>query len=147
MKVEFTVHGEPEGKGRPRFNIVAGHSKPRTPDQTVIYENLIKTEYLLQCGQKMFPADAMLDLRVQAYYSIPASASLKKKTKMMSQELRPTKKPDADNVIKVVADSLNKVAYRDDAQIVDAQIRKFYGIIPKLVVTIRDIGGTKNERG
>ncbi len=45
-------------------------------------------------------------------------------------------KSHADNIIKVVADSLNSVAYRDDAQIVDCQIRKYYSHQPRIEVTI-----------
>ena len=52
--------------------------------------------------------------------------------------LRPLKKPDADNVIKVVLDSLNKIAYHDDTQVVDLQIRRFYSRDPRLVVTIQE---------
>ena len=81
----------------------------------------------------------MLDLRITAYYSIPKSASNKKKKAMESGEIRPTKKPDADNVLKVVADSLNKIAYYDDSQIVDTHIRKFYSSNPRLEVSIKNI--------
>jgi Holliday junction resolvase RusA-like endonuclease len=36
----------------------------------------------------------------------------------------PTKKPDADNVLKLLMDSLNGCAYRDDVQIVNATVVK-----------------------
>ena len=67
MRAEFCVYGEPQGKGRPRFSTVCGHVKTRTPEQTVIYENLVRTEYRSQSG-KRFPDDAMLDVRIFAYY-------------------------------------------------------------------------------
>ena len=35
-----------------------------------------------------------------------------------------TKKPDADNVLKIVMDGLNGVAYEDDKQVVDATVHK-----------------------
>jgi Holliday junction resolvase RusA-like endonuclease len=81
----------------------------------------------------------MLDLRVAAYYSIPVSASRKKKAAMESGEIRPTKKPDADNILKVVADALNKIAYHDDAQVVDARVQKSYSRDPRLEVSIEDV--------
>ena len=55
--------------------------------------------------------------------------------------IRPTKKPDIDNVVKALADALNHVAYRDDTQIVDCQVRKFYADEPRVEVLIRQIGG------
>lgn len=57
MELKFTVHGEPKGKGRPRFNTKTGHAI--TPKDTVIYENLVRMEYLNQCGETKFPDDAM----------------------------------------------------------------------------------------
>ena len=110
-----------------------------TPDETIVYENLIRVEYRRQCGTKRFSDSDMLDLRIRAYYAIPESASKKKKQAMEDGEIRPTKKPDADNVLKVVADSLNQLAYRDDAQLVDTQLRKFYSRQPRLEVTIQNV--------
>lgn len=140
MKVEFCIYGEPQGKGRPRFSTVCGHVQTRTPEKTVVYENLVQTEYRLQAGER-FPDDAMLDLRVFAYYGIPKSASKKKRQAMLDHLIRPTKKPDADNVCKVICDSLNGVAYRDDTQVVDCMVRKFYSDKPRVVVSIRECGG------
>lgn len=138
MRAEFCVYGEPQGKGRPRFSTVCGNVKTRTPEQTVIYENLVRTEYRSQSG-KRFPDDAMLDVRIFAYYSIPKSVSKKKRQAMLDKKVRPTKKPDFDNIGKVICDSLNGIAYRDDAQIVDSMVRKFYSETPRVVVSIMDI--------
>ena len=142
MRTQVCIYGEPQGKGRPRFSTVCGHVKTRTPDQTVIYENLVKTEYRNQSGVR-FPDDAMLDVRVMAYYTIPKSISNKKRHAILDHKVRPTKKPDFDNIGKVICDSLNGIAYRDDAQIVDAQVRKFYSDTPRVVVIITDIPDEK----
>ena len=138
MRAKFCIHGEPQGKGRPRFSTVCGHVKPRTPDETVLYENLVKTEYRQQSGVR-FPDDDMLDFRIFAYYSITKSVIKKKRQAMLDKRIRPTKKPDFDNIGKVICDSLNGIAYRDDAQVVDSMVRKFYGETPKVVVTIEEI--------
>ena len=138
MRVEVCIYGEPHGKGRPKFSTVCGHPKARTPEKTVIYENLVQTEYRHQSGIR-FPDDAMLDVRIFAYYAIPKYISKKKRQAMLDKKIRPTKKPDADNVCKVICDSLNGVAYRDDTQIVDCMVRKFYGEVPRVLVTIEDI--------
>lgn len=89
MELKFTVHGEPKGKGRPRFNTKTGHAI--TPKDTVIYENLVRMEYLNQCGETKFPDDAMLDMRIKAYYTIPPSRPKKKKELMRAGIIRPTK--------------------------------------------------------
>jgi Holliday junction resolvase RusA-like endonuclease len=110
-----------------------------TPKETAVYENLIRLEYERQCGNQRFEDNDMLDLRILAYYAIPKSASMKKKKAMEDGVVRPAKKRDADNVLKVVADSLNQLAYRDDAQIVDTQIRKYYSHKPRLEVMIQNV--------
>lgn len=143
--IQFTVYGEPQGKGRPRF--VARYNpatkksfgQAHTPEKTIVYENLIRTEYSLQTKNFRYTDDAMLDMRIMAYYGVPKSVSKKKKALMLEGKIRPTKKPDMDNVMKVVADSLNQVAYKDDTQIVDAQCRKFYSVKPRIEVIIKQI--------
>lgn len=146
MTVKFTVPGEPQGKGRPKFSrLKNGGVSTRTPDKTVFYENLVKTEYENQCPGRRYPDGTMLDMRVIAYYGIPKSVSKKKRAAMLAGTIRPTKKPDNDNVLKVIADSLNDIAYKDDAHIVDSQVRKFYDEIPRVVVTIREYRSNTNE--
>jgi len=135
MKVRFVVKGEPKGKGRPRFT-KQGHTY--TPKDTKDYEKLVAGEYSCQVREK-FPEDAMLDLRILAYFSIPKSKSKKVKFDMAQGKIRPTKKCDADNIIKIVADALNDVAYHDDKQIVDVQCRKFYSEEPRIEVIIREV--------
>ncbi len=136
-KVKFTVLGEPKGKGRPRFSTQTGRAF--TPKQTVSYETLVHTEYMVQCKGFRFSDDAMLDMRILAYYSIPKSGNKKEKAQKLANVIRPTKKPDMDNVVKMVADALNQVAYKDDTQIVDCQVRKFYSEQPRIEVIIQEV--------
>ena len=49
------------------------------------------------------------DRRIIAYYEIPKSTSKKKRREMLEHRIRPTKKPDWDNIGKIVCDSLNLV--------------------------------------
>ena len=138
MKVEFTIVGEPCAKGRPRFVTINGHAKAYTPKETVSYENLIKMEYRMKYGLQRFGDTQPLLMCVKAYYSIPKSTSKKNRQLMLDKKIRPTKKPDWDNIGKIVADSLNGVAYRDDAQVVDAFVRKYYSETPRVEITITD---------
>lgn len=142
--VTFMVPGPPTGKGRPRFAIRKSRDggsfvSVRTPDKTVVYENLIKIEYQQQTGRHRFPDDAMLEIEIEAYFGIPKGASKKRKAAMLTGDIRPTKKPDADNVLKAVADALNEVAYRDDTQLVDCIVHKYYDTEPRVIVTITEI--------
>lgn len=45
---------------------------------------------------------------------------------MIDGLISPTKKPDMDNVVKIVLDALNGFAWHDDAQVVDLSVMKVY---------------------
>ena len=107
-----------------------------TPKATVMYENLVKTEYRRQCHDYRFDDKQALRMTVRAEYQIPASASKIKRAAMAKGEIRPMKKPDWDNVGKVVSDALNKLAYRDDTQIVECTVQKYYSDRPRITVKI-----------
>lgn len=139
-QIKFSVPGQPFGKQRPKFSRAGQYVKTYTPDETVSYENLVKLMYHQAAKGEMFSNDAMLDVRIIAYYDIPKSVSKKRRKAMLEHKIRPTKKPDWDNIGKIICDSLNKVAYHDDAVVVDAQVRKFYSEQPRVDVTIRGIG-------
>ncbi|MEG2395214.1 MAG: RusA family crossover junction endodeoxyribonuclease, partial [Ruthenibacterium sp.] len=68
--------------------------------------------------------------------AIPKSYPKKKAALCCQNIIRPTCKPDMDNVVKVVADALNGIAYHDDSGIVEMRIAKRYGNPERLVVRI-----------
>lgn len=138
--IKFSVPGKPFGKQRPKFSRAGKYVMTYTPDETTNYESLVKLMYQNEARGRAFADDAMLDVRIIAYYEIPKSTSKKKRQMMLEHKLRPGKKPDWDNIGKVICDSLNGIAYHDDAAVVDAQVRKFYAEKPRVDVTIRQIG-------
>ena len=137
--IRFTVPGQPVGKQRPRVVKRGGFTTVYTPKETVKYENLVKQCFRNAANGESFPKGSMLDMRVIAYYRIPKSTSKKRREEMLSRKLRPIIKPDYDNIGKVVSDGLNKIAYHDDAAIVDGLVRKFYSDIPRVEVRIKVI--------
>ena len=138
-EIRFTIPGKPFGKQRPRVVNRGKFSTAYTPKKTVQYENLVKLYYEQAAHGEMFPEDAMLDVRIFAFYEIPKSTSKKRRADMLANKIRPTKKPDFDNIGKIICDSLNLVAYHDDSSVVDAQVRKFYSEQPRVVVSIKTI--------
>lgn len=134
MKIEFTIMGEPFGKQRPK------HSKysTYTPDETVQHEQLIQLAYKKIYRDFIFPKGTYISLTVVAYYGIPKNTSQKKRKLMNDKVIRPTKRPDWDNIGKLVSDALNKVAYYDDAQVTDALVKKYYSDIPRVEIIIKE---------
>lgn len=142
-EAKFTIPGEPKPKGRPRFSVRKGKDgksfiSTRTPEETVIYENLVRLEYERQCSGIFFEKGTPIEMEIRAYFAIPQSTSKKKAKMMQEEEMLPLKRPDLDNLIKIIADSCNGVAYHDDAQIVDMRAMKFYAEAPRLEATIRE---------
>ena len=80
-------------------------------------------------------------LELNLYFPIPKSTRKKDVPAMRTGEIRPTKRPDLDNILKAVSDALNGIAYKDDSQIVAAVIQKFYSDKPRAEVEIKKIGG------
>lgn len=131
--MKLTIPGEPCAKQRPRMT-KAGHTY--TPDKTVNYETLVKQLYIMQEKERL---EGALKMTVEAFFSIPKSTSKKNREKMLKGEIRPTKKPDWDNIGKIVSDALNEIAYKDDCQIVDARVRKWYSDNPRVEVEITEL--------
>lgn len=117
MKV--VVEGKIRGKQRPR--VVRGHAF--TPRETKDYENLVKMNYINQAGKYFLgPVRA----RIEAYYKIPKSYPKKRVQAIREGKEEPVKKPDSDNIAKIILDSLNSTAYKDDAQVIELTVIKRY---------------------
>ena len=136
MRVCFTVWQEPQGKARPKFAKRGRYVSVRTPEKTRAYEKSIQEAYLQQCGNQTCLEGGIVEMKVTAYFKIPKSASKNKRQAMLLGEIRPTKKPDADNILKAVADALNGVAYKDDACVVKMNVEKFYSDVGRIDVVV-----------
>ena len=137
----FVVPGEPQSKARPRFRSfnVGGRmvTSTYTPKQTVQYEQLIRSAYIAaNRSQPVYEAGTKIAVRIWAYFGVPKSTSKRNRTLMLAGQIRPTKKPDVDNLIKAVCDALNGIAYHDDAQVTSVFCAKFYDEEPRLVIQI-----------
>ena len=138
MAVSFTIPGPPQGKARPRVCRIHGKSVTYTPRKTVEYEHLIKTSYN-SVSEFRFTENTALEMRILALFPMPRNASKRVKKSMLDGDILPTKKPDCDNVIKVICDALNGVAYEDDKQIYKIHFEKKYAQNPCVIVKISNI--------
>lgn len=113
------VEGKIKGKARQRFNTKTGRAF--TPGDTITYENWIKYCYQEQDGRLI---DGPVKARIYVYYKIPKSYTKKRVQAIRDGLEMPLKKPDSDNIAKIVLDSLNKIAFNDDAQVVELIVVK-----------------------
>ena len=138
QSVTFHVPGKPQGKARARtfYNPAAGKHVSHTPDNTVLYENLIKDQFLNYADGFYMERGTPVTLRFVARFLPPKSVSKKKQKQMLEGEILPLKKPDMDNIVKVVADALNGVAYHDDTQVILVSAKKAYSAMEGLDITV-----------
>lgn len=135
-RMTFIVLGEPMGKGRPKFTHIGGFARAYTPEKTANYETLVRLTYQQEIGTLY---EGPVKMEINAFYGIPKAANKKLKAQMRAGEVYPLKKPDADNVAKIICDALNGIAYHDDTQVVKLTINKFYGEIPQTNINIQNV--------
>jgi Holliday junction resolvase RusA-like endonuclease len=110
-KIEFAVYGKVIGKGRPHFVRKTGVAI--TPQATRSYESVLRDAARHELDEHHTPWTGMFVAIVSAEFAIPKSWNKKKKELAQRQLIAPAK-PDADNLGKILLDSLNRVVYEDD---------------------------------
>ena len=133
MGFEFEVVGDIKGKARPRVNTYT--CRAYTPENSKDYEMLIKQFFKLKYPRYV-PLENRLSVKIVAQFKIPKAATKKEKLLIEEGKLSPTKKPDIDNIVKIILDALNKMAFKDDNQITKIEVEKIYGAEEKIFVQI-----------
>lgn len=126
--IEFVVEGKPKGKGRPRFTSRGKWVRAYTPAETAEYEAAIQRAFLEAKNHADFVkfADGTpCALFVVGYFEPPKSVSKKRRQELLS-EGEYMQKPDGDNILKIVCDALNGLAFDDDKQVSLKIVRKRY---------------------
>ncbi len=132
--IETTIFVGPTPKGRPRFAIVRGRARAYTPAKTRLSEAEIHVairDEVMRHGK----FEAGIPLRLDVTFWLRKPASKPKKITM------PTCKPDVDNFLKTVCDSLNGYVWHDDSQLVSINAKKRYclnGDCPRIELRIRE---------
>lgn len=121
----FEIPGRPQGKGRPRVT----KNGTFTPKKTKEYENLIKLCFKNKYKNVKVIAEKMpVAVFIIAYYKVPKGMNKKELALINEDKILPTVKPDADNISKVILDSLNGIAYKDDNQVTDLSVYKKFAL-------------------
>jgi Holliday junction resolvase RusA-like endonuclease len=97
-----------------------------TPKETVQFENLVKTCFMQAKGEMI---NGPARLLISAEFMRPKSHyGTGKRTTVLKDDapFHHIGKPDSDNIIKAIADSLNKLAYPDDSCVAEVSCVKLY---------------------
>lgn len=131
--VLVSLRGAPVGKGRGRVGKLRdGRPVVFTPQATRSYETSLRVAGT-EAMEGLAPFDGPVAVEMVSTFPVPASWSATKRRQALAGALRPTVKPDADNLLKVL-DALNQIVWADDRQIVQATVVKRYGEQPGVVI-------------
>ncbi len=135
--VTIRLSGEPQGKGRPRFARASGRAF--TPASTRSYEAALK--YAAQMAMEASGSHGALvggqiAVFIRADMPIPVSKPKAFRRGIEAGCIRPTTKPDVDNIAKNI-DALNGIVWADDKQVVSLTIEKHYSDTPALTIEVR----------
>ena len=135
--VMYTVYGEPVGKGRPRFARRGNFVSTYSPQKTKTYEDEIRMMAKAAMGSSE-ALDTPVTVAIYIRVGIPASFSKQKRKDALAGILKPTKKPDIDNIAKCFLDGMNDIVYLDDKQVVNLHITKVYAETPAVEVMVKE---------
>ena len=139
----FRLDGEPQALARPRI----GRTKDGRPMNFDPESNKIGKSEVIRAWRELSavrlegPLDLDLECRfarAKGHYGTGRNAGVLK----ASAPMWVTKRPDVDNLVKLVCDALNGWAYHDDAQVVSASVLKAYageGDGPHTLVTLTEL--------
>lgn len=145
--IKITIPGPPKAWERAGHRIVTTRTGQQfvssyTPTQTRHEQSFIRAEACKAMGDRPL-IDGPIDLRVVAYMPVPQSWSNKKRVAALADQIRPTSKPDFDNLMKSLCDALKGVVWVDDSRVTDpAGPWKRFSSKPRLVVEIRALTWT-----
>ncbi|MGV6394530.1 RusA family crossover junction endodeoxyribonuclease [Pseudomonas caspiana] len=138
--VSFVVPGEAIGKGRPRVSTIGGHARMFTPKKTANYETLIAmSAQQAMAGRELIAGPVLIELKILV--AVAQSWSKKKSAAALAGTVMPTKKPDADNVLKAICDGINGIVFRDDVQVVNVSLSKRFSETPGVQVRVVPLEG------
>lgn len=137
-ELKLIIPGEPCAQGRPRFTRNGGFVKAYDPEKSRNYKAYVKyiaSQEVKDTGWKV--TDEPIEVKIDAFMQIPKSKPKKFQRAAIEGSIRPTKKPDVDNLFKAVTDALSGIVYADDKQIVKAAQSKWYAEEPRMEVSVK----------
>ncbi|MBG0964113.1 RusA family crossover junction endodeoxyribonuclease [Bacillus sp. SRB1LM] len=137
--IKFTVLGEPVAQGRPRAGIRNGKISMKDPMKSRNFKQYVRLVASQNAPEELLEGPLFLEVKV--YKPLLKKFSKKKRLEAEQGLIRPATKPDVDNYAKGILDGLNSVLWRDDNQVVDLHVSKWYSEKPRIEVTVKELNG------
>lgn len=140
MKYSFEIPERAIGKQRPRYSTKTGRMYTQTATRS--FEDKVRWAFTQKYNIATELSEKAFKAKIIAVFEPPKSISKKKKEELLTKADY-TKKPDVDNIAKIILDSLNGLAYKDDSQVSSLIVLKDYGIENKICVELEEIEEVK----
>jgi Holliday junction resolvase RusA-like endonuclease len=130
--IEIILVGNPQAWSAPKVTR-NGHTFSPKYQKKLDHQCLVRKKWFVP------PITGPVFIEILFYMPIPKSTSKKNKILMISGEIRPTKKPDIDNMCKYAIDVIKGIVILDDNQVIELRARKIYSEVPEVVIQIEEI--------
>lgn len=137
QEFKFTILGKAKAKQSVKFGI---NGIKYTPKDMVDYANWVKLSFMEEYPKHnptTLNDSNFLEIEIKVYMQYPKSFSKKKVKLAEAGIVKPTVKPDWDNISKNICDALNGVAYMDDKNIAKGSVEKIYSDFDKTDVVLK----------
>lgn len=130
--ISLDLYGEPVPQARSRTVRRGGKSITYDPNSKLKegYKWQIRSQYREE------PLTVPVAMDVVFMMPIPKSTSKTKTAAMMNGTIHHMKRPDVDNMLKLVNDVLNNLVFKDDSQVIEIHARKIYSSKPGTYIRI-----------
>lgn len=134
--LKFEIPGDVQAQQRPKFSRFGNGVSVRDPKESKDYKSFVRLVASQVAPETLITEDIKLTIDVYRKMPKAISNSKKKLQQALNGELRPTTKPDIDNLAKGIKDGLSKVIWHDDSQVTELIARKWYSDNPRAEVMI-----------
>lgn len=126
----------PQAQARPRATRMGKGIRLYDPKKTADFKKELRA---MAQGLDVEPLQDALSVEIWFYRAVQKSISNKEHVRRTTGCVRPTVKPDIDNLCKATLDSFNGILWKDDSQIVDLNLHKYYSDNPRIEIELEEL--------
>lgn len=127
----FELPGVPKVQKQTRF------ARGKFYDPSYIDKHQIRWQVAPYAPENQLLGPMAMDMTF--FMPIPKGITRAERNRMINGTTRPNKRPDFDNLAYIITNALKGLIYRDDGQVVDCSIHKYYAEVPRTVLKVWEL--------
>ena len=156
-EIKIVLYEEPEGSPRPRFRLVNRYNFSNLAlensnfvhvysitgkEDNVYMKRLLNTQEFSDIQGLIYTP---CDIEYCVYLKTPTAFNRIDTYLAELGLIRPITKPDWDNIGKKYSDMYNGNVWLDDTLVIDATVRKYYSVLPRVEITLKYLNMLYNK--